>query len=154
RKMVAPRQGGQSDRPGFEAAALGNLTRVVSASILLAPGRVAIRVLSGTATLAAAPARFALGVVQGVLEDLDGALRRSGETVEMRVPRDTRGMRNGGPEAVTPSVARAPARKRRRTRMAEPAQPAVMPGLPVDSEPEPAAPEKPDARRTATAARK
>jgi hypothetical protein len=93
-------------------------------TILLAPVRLSAQLLGGTVRVATAPARATFAAVEAVAEDLRATLRSSPPP-----PPPSGTPSPDGPDAVTPSIARTPGARRRRTRISDPQQPVVRPGL-------------------------
>src|SRR6185437_304382 len=99
---------------------------------LRAPARAAGRLLSGVVSLATAPARGAIGLLDALLGQVSERVAppEPPPGAASSTPTPAFGPdAEGGPAAVTPSVARVPAAKRRRTTMRDPGPPVVLPGL-------------------------
>jgi len=101
------------------------------------------RLIAGAVRIGTAPARAAISVAELLVEEATDALRPHEPLPDPTPPSAVPFVGEpappadgaSGPPSVTPSIARAPARKRRRTVISHPRQPVVMPDLPDAAEP-------------------
>lgn len=101
-------------------------------SDLRSPARAAGRIFAGVVSLATAPVRGAISLLDALLEQVSERVTAPAPPpgAASCTPAPVFGAdADGGPAPVTPSVARVPSAKRRRTKMRDPRPPVVLPGL-------------------------